>query len=181
MGPSTEAAVKSFQRSQNLEPSGNLNRQTLAALGFEQRGAEPTPALAYGATTIRQVQQTLNNRGFKAGPADGAISPSVQAALREFQRSENLEPSGDLNARTLSALGIKAEPSARSAPVPSQATTLRHVQQALKSRGFLAGPADGMMGPSTERAIRQFQRSENLEDTGQLNGQTLSALGVQGG
>jgi peptidoglycan hydrolase-like protein with peptidoglycan-binding domain len=184
MGPRTEAAIKTFQRSQNLEPTGQLNRQTLAALGLEPRVTEPTPTFVYGATTIRQAQQTLNNRGFKAGPADGVMGPSMQAALMEFQRSENLEPSGYLNPRTLSALGIKDQPIS-TAPSPvlvpsANAATIRQVQQALKSRGYLAGPVDGVMDPSTEHAIREFQRAEALENTGRLNRQTLSALGVQG-
>jgi len=180
MGPSTEAAIESFQRAQSLEPTGNLNRQTLTALGFEPQAAERAPEFVYGAATIRQVQQTLNNRGFKAGRVDGTISSNVESALREFQRSENLEPSGDLNPRTLSALGIKAEPVSAHA-ASTGAHTVRDVQQALKSRGFLAGPVDGVLGPTTERAIRQFQQSENLESTGHLNRQTLAALGVRGG
>ncbi len=183
MGPGTQAAIKTFQQSEKLEPTGNLNRQTLAALGLEPRGTEPPPALVYPASTIQQVQQTLNNRGFKAGPVDGTIGPSLQASLREFQRSENLEDTGTLNPRTLSALGIlvQAISPAPPAPVPSASVpTVRQVQQALKSRGFLAGPVDGMMGPATERALRQFQESENLQTTGQLNRQTIAALGVHG-
>ncbi len=191
MGPGTQAAIKSFQQSEKLEPTGNLNRQTLAALGLEPRGTEPPPALVYSASTIQQVQQTLNNRGFKAGPVDGTIGSSLQASIREFQRSENLEDTGNLNPRTLSALGIQVQaisplPPApvpyASVPVPyASVPTVRQVQHALKSRGFLAGPVDGMMGPATERALRQFQESENLQTTGQLNRQTVAALGVQGG
>jgi peptidoglycan hydrolase-like protein with peptidoglycan-binding domain len=183
MGPATEAAIKTFQRSQNLDPTGRLNRQTLAALGFGPQGGEPIPPLAYSPTTIRQVQQTLNNRGFRAGPVDGVMGPNVQEALMDFQRSENLEPTGQLNPRTLSALGIQAQPLS-SVPDPAlpyaNAATVREVQRALKSRGYLVGAVDGVMGPSTERAIRDFQLSENLESTGRLNRQTLSALGVQG-
>ncbi len=183
MGPGTQAAIKSFQQSEKLEPTGNLNRQTLAALGLEPRGTEPPPALVYSASTIQQVQQTLNNRGFKAGPVDGTIGSSLQASIREFQRSENLEDTGNLNPRTLSALGIQVQAISPAPPVPvpfASVPTVRQVQQALKSRGFLAGPVDGMMGPATERALRQFQESENLQTTGQLNRQTIAALGVQG-
>lgn len=183
MGPGTQAAIKSFQQSEKLEPTGNLNRQTLAALGLEPRGTEPPPALVYSASTIQQVQQTLNNRGFKAGPVDGTIGSSLQASIREFQRSENLEDTGNLNPRTLSALGIQVQAISPAPPVPVPAAsvpTVRQVQQALKRRGFLAGPVDGMMGPATEHALRQFQESENLQTTGQLNRQTIAALGVQG-
>jgi peptidoglycan hydrolase-like protein with peptidoglycan-binding domain len=182
MGPATEAAIKTFQRSQNLDPTGRLNRQTLAALGFEPHATEPVAPHVYGPSTIRQVQQTLNHRGFRAGLVDGVMGPNVEAAIADFQRSENLEPTGQLNPRTLSALGIQAQPVfAAPPPVPFASTnTVRQVQRALKSRGYMVGPVDGVMGPSTEHAIRQFQQSEDLEPTGRLNRQTLAALGVQG-
>ena len=127
----------------------------------------------------------MNNRGFQAGPVDGTTGPSLHAALKDFQKSENLEPTGMLNQQTLAALGLPNEPvvsAERRAPifvVPPASATVRQVQQALNQRGFQAGPADGVMGPATQTALRNFQVSANLEATGRLNPQTLSALGVQ--
>lgn len=189
MGPATQAALKRFQQSQNLETTGQLNRQTLVALGVQPDTTSGVDrhVNVYGAGTIRKVQQTLTNRGFRAGPVDGVMGPDAQAALRDFQKSENLEPTGMLNPQTLAALGMPAEPTVslvRREPifiVPPGSTTVRHVQQALNERGFRAGPPDGVLGPSTQVALRNFQMSENLEATGQLNRQTLQALGVQAG
>src|SRR5262245_63805307 len=61
------------------------------------------------ATTIRQVQQTLQNRGFRAGPVDGVMGPATQAAIKRFQQSESLEATGQLNRRTLVALGVQSD------------------------------------------------------------------------
>jgi peptidoglycan hydrolase-like protein with peptidoglycan-binding domain len=189
MGPATRNAIKQFQQSQNLEMTGQLNRQTLVALGVQpdtMRGASARVD-AYGPATIRKVQQTLNNRGFEAGPVDGTIGASLQAALRDFQKSENLEPTGMLNQQTLAALGLPNEPVVvveQRAPifvVPPASATVRHVQQALNQRGFQAGPPDGVMGPATQSALRNFQSSANLQPTGRINQPTLSALGVQAG
>lgn len=58
--------------------------------------------------------------------------------------------------------------------------TVRAVQQALNQRGFDAGPVDGVWGPSTESALRAFQQERGMRDTGTLDAQTMSALGVQG-
>jgi len=41
-------------------------------------------------------------------------------------------------------------------------------------------PADGRMTPRTEAAIRQFQRAKGLQPTGQLDRDTLAALGHTG-
>jgi peptidoglycan hydrolase-like protein with peptidoglycan-binding domain len=187
MGPSTQVALKQFQQSKNLETTGRLNRQTLIALGVQpDTMSGPSPHVdAYGPTTIRKVQQTLNNRGFQAGPVDGTMGPGLQAALRDFQKSENLEPTGALNQQTLAALGLPAEPVLtveRRAPifvVPPASATVRHVQQALNQRGYQVGTPDGIMGPATQRALWNFQVAENLQATGRLNRETLSALGVQ--
>jgi peptidoglycan hydrolase-like protein with peptidoglycan-binding domain len=187
MGPATRTALKQFQQSDNLETTGQLNRQTLIALGVQRDTMSGGSASvdAYGPATLRKVQQTLNNRGFQAGPADGNMGPSVHTALKDFQKSENLEPSGTLNQQTLAALGLPNEPVVtveRRAPifvVPPVSATVRQVQHALSQRGFQVGPADGIMGPATQTALRNFQVSENLEATGRINRQTLSALGVQ--
>jgi peptidoglycan hydrolase-like protein with peptidoglycan-binding domain len=56
---------------------------------------------------------------------------------------------------------------------------IKQAQEALDKKGFKAGSADGKMGPETEQAIKQFQQKEGLQQSGQLDEQTLSALGVQ--
>lgn len=56
--------------------------------------------------------------------------------------------------------------------------TVRSVQQSLSARGYDVGPVDGVWGPSTESALRQFQQSQGLPQTGDLDPRTLAALGV---
>ena len=65
-----------------------------------------------------------------------------------------------------------------SAPSAYDATTIRSVQQALNSRGYNAGPVDGQYGMATQDAVRRFQQVSGLPATGELNSQTLAALGV---
>jgi peptidoglycan hydrolase-like protein with peptidoglycan-binding domain len=93
--------LKDFQKSENLEETGRLNQGTLAALGVE-----PDDKLVLSSPLVRQVQQRLNSRGFEAGRIDGRMGASTRAALREFQRAENLPPTGRPDRETLSALGI---------------------------------------------------------------------------
>lgn len=180
MGPRTQIAVKRFQESENLEPSGQLNRQTLAALGIGDEDAAGEPPDRFTTATIREVQKTLNNRGFRAGAASGVMNSDTRTAIKDFQESENLEQTGHLNRQTLTALGIDAEPAAAGERVVprAQRESVRRVQQALNDHGFRAGPADGIMGQATRAALREFQRAEHLAATGRLNRQTLEALGI---
>ena len=55
---------------------------------------------------------------------------------------------------------------------------VRRVQEALKSEGHDPGPIDGVMGPRTQQALRQYQRQENLKETGRLDQDTMNKLGV---
>ena len=52
------------------------------------------------------------------------------------------------------------------------------MQQALKDKGFDPGSVDGVMGPKTTSALRDYQKSENLTTTGRLDGDTRAKLGV---
>jgi hypothetical protein len=58
------------------------------------------------------------------------------------------------------------------------ASQVRKVQEALKARGMDPGPIDGIFGPRTRQALRDFQKQESIAETGQLNRETLEKLGV---
>jgi peptidoglycan hydrolase-like protein with peptidoglycan-binding domain len=51
-------------------------------------------------------------------------------------------------------------------------------QHALKDKGYNPGALDGVFGPETQAAIRDFQRKSDLPVDGRLGLQTLASLGV---
>ncbi len=55
--------------------------------------------------------------------------------------------------------------------------TTRQIQQALKARGYDAGPADNVLGARTKAALTKFQKDNGLP-VGNLDFETLRALGV---
>jgi hypothetical protein len=57
---------------------------------------------------------------------------------------------------------------------------VKEIQEALKDKGFDPGAADGVIGPETNQAIREFQKSNNLQVTGRIDEKTAGALGVDG-
>lgn len=58
---------------------------------------------------------------------------------------------------------------------------IKKVQKALNDKGYDAGPVDGQWGPLTQRAVQNFQQSQGQQQaSGELNKQTLTALGVEG-
>ncbi len=54
--------------------------------------------------------------------------------------------------------------------------TIREIQQILQQLGFTPGPADGVMGKQTREALKQFQRQQNIEQTGRTDQRTLDLL-----
>ena len=53
---------------------------------------------------------------------------------------------------------------------------VRKLQKRLKVLGYNAGTADGVFGPRTEAAVKEFQRSKDLEDDGIVGPMTWKAL-----
>ena len=54
---------------------------------------------------------------------------------------------------------------------------VRQVQDALEAKGFDPGPIDGIAGPRTKAAIRKFQDRFGMKAGGEIDNQTLFALG----
>lgn len=56
---------------------------------------------------------------------------------------------------------------------------VRKAQQALNDKGHDAGPVDGIMGERTRSAVKEFQQAEGLPASGELDTQTVAALGAE--
>ena len=80
-----------------------------ALAGGEQHssaGASAEPA------TVRQAQERLISEGFNPGAVDGRLGPQTRQGLKDFQTSQGLEPSGQLDTQTIAALGLDSGASA---------------------------------------------------------------------
>ena len=71
------------------------------------------PALAQHAESpraawsqVEKIQQSLDDKGFKSGQVDGKRGPQTMSALKDFQKSQNMSSTGDLDGQTIAALGL---------------------------------------------------------------------------
>ena len=55
---------------------------------------------------------------------------------------------------------------------------VKRVQEALKAKGMNPGTISGLMDPTTQQALRDFQKVNNLPVTGVLDQNTADKLGV---
>ena len=65
---------------------------------------------------VKQVQEALNQKGFKSGQADGKMGPETKDALQAFQQKQGLQATGQPDQQTLAALGINEAGTTGQAP-----------------------------------------------------------------
>lgn len=63
-------------------------------------------------------------------------------------------------------------------PTAGSQQHMRVMQEKLKDSGYDPGPIDGVMGPQTAAALKEYQKAEGLRVTGQADTQTLGKLGI---
>jgi membrane-bound lytic murein transglycosylase B len=80
----------------------------------------------------------------------------------------------------IAGAGKLQNPPPEDAPALSRNNILQ-LQEALQKRGFDAGEPDGIMGPATRAAIRQFQSANGLVADGYPGETVLAELGVNAG
>lgn len=70
---------------------------------------------------VRTAQRALRSKGYNPGPADGAMGPRTEAAVRQFQQKEGLKETGRLDIDTRARLGMTgAGASASPATAPAR-------------------------------------------------------------
>ena len=82
------------------------------------------------ADRINEIQEALSKRGIYSGTPTGKWDDSTVEAMKKFQSSNGLNPSGKLDAPTLQKLGLGSETAGLAAPTPppNSANRLRSQQ-----------------------------------------------------
>ena len=75
--------------------------------------------------------------------------------------------------------GMQPQSASQGASHPSQSGQSEQVVKQAQEK--LNVTADGKMGPQTQAKLKEFQQSKGLEASGQLDQQTVAALGIEGG
>ena len=101
-GPATVAAVEDLQNANGLAVTGTVDKATAEALQAELLALGGAAAQESVATTAA-IQQTLKLAGFWDGPVDGIWTAALTEAVQEFQTELGVEPTGSVDAATITA------------------------------------------------------------------------------
>ena len=153
--------------------SGSANRTDRSMMGHSQ----------YESSTVRDVQQALQNKGYDVGAVDGVMGPRTQSALREFQQQQGLPRSGQLDERTMSALDVRASAAgSRSGTMGSTAPSGDRTGAGTSGTSAAGGspaPSAGTSGGTTGAGGTTSDRSS--PPTGDRSGTGTSGTSAAGG
>jgi peptidoglycan hydrolase-like protein with peptidoglycan-binding domain len=183
-GDLTTAAVIRFQRAKGLAVDGIAGPNTLSALsGTSSSGSVSSGTLLQRGsrgTSVTQLQNQLKAAGYFNGPVTGYYGELTEAAVIRFQRAKGLTVDGIVGTNTLAALNgssnVATVPTGIELRPGSSGSAVTQVQNRLKALGFYKGPVTGVYGQLTETAVRDFQRSRRITETGIAGPTTLAAM-----
>ncbi len=144
---------------------------------------------------VEEIQVVLAGLGYEVPSKDGRMGQKTRSAIKEFQGSIGVRATGYIDKATLMQIDDirrandegklkgnykirvrKAYSGEGNILKPETMVTTRRIQTALKNAGFDPGTIDGKMGPRTEQAIKEFQRTKGLKIDGKVGPQTWAKL-----
>lgn len=131
---------------------------------------------------VVDVQKRLLSLGYDLGPTtvDGAFEQKTEAAVKAFQKQRRLPTTGIVDEATWRALvdaTYRLGDRALYLRAPFfHGDDVKQLQTWLNTLGFRTEPMDGIFGPSTELAVREFQENVGLPGDGIVGASTLQAL-----
>jgi N-acetylmuramoyl-L-alanine amidase len=138
--------------------------------------------LRLGATgeAVRDLQQRLHAAGHPSDDELGAFGHATERAVRAFQEARGLQVDGLCGVETWAAL-VESGFSLGDRLLYHSRPNLRgddvtHLQRQLNALGFDAGREDGILGPDTDTALREFQRNAGLAVDGIAGPATVATL-----
>jgi peptidoglycan hydrolase-like protein with peptidoglycan-binding domain len=98
-----KAAASKKSTSSKRTASKKTSRKTSKSAAARYRRSaqrEPDPE------RYKEIQRSLADKGYFAGPVDGTWGPDSVEALKRFQRDQNIDDDGKLGSLSLIALGL---------------------------------------------------------------------------
>jgi hypothetical protein len=196
-----QSSVTANQSGQGVAPGG-------ATFGTGTITFGSAPSYSAGATS--ESGDSAASTGMKDGAeASAGASPGSSEQQAATGSESNVSASGSTSASGVTA-GTGSDAAGRSGASTATGTTgmkgsaadamtsrsqaqlggqdwksdkalVRQVQMQLKQGGYEVGAVDGIYGPRTQQALREFQRDKGHEVTGEIDPQLLAEMNIDVG
>jgi len=194
-GGSTARSVRIFQYFNGLEATGVADVTTQQALFADTAVKPDNSMLTVGSRgdEVSKLQKSLRVLGFAAISVDGDFGSSTRVGVENLQKymrelEEEMLGDGDKSELTVEVNGI-ADPmllndfyadSFPSIPTAmssgSKGRDVVRLQRRLSMLEYYYDSLDGAYGSGTARAVKDFQKRNGLEQTGEADTTTLQTL-----
>lgn len=129
-------------------------------------------ALAAGCANKSQEDETTTS--LEKALEETSVSNSTensQVLLNQVQKPQSLQ-----EVASSESFQTVLTPQAQGASVPFENVTTQKIQEALKNANFYTGKVDGVLGPKTKAAIKEFQSNSGLTPDGKVGPKTWQKL-----
>jgi Putative peptidoglycan binding domain len=138
--------------------------------------SQTTPAPGKSQTEMKDSKG--ERTGEEKMDARGAQDPGPMGGERKKGETE-MEARGAQKPGRMEKPGAEVPENKQSRGEQWTKDDVKKAQEALKSKGHDPGSIDGTLGPKTRQAISAFQKANGLKETGSLDTETATKLGVE--
>lgn len=168
-----------------------------APVAAERRSPERTPATTTSAVAaavpgmsradvVRGLQRGLGALGYEPGQPDGVVGLMTRAAIMAYEADNGLALTGEPAEELLKRLNSGSPPSRSPRKGPPEvknieaAQIIRSVGQWLSALGYPLAKIETGMSPALVRAIRDFEASQKMPETGRISAPLVARLSRAG-
>ncbi len=174
-GDKTEAAVKLFQKKNELTADGKVGDHTLEML-YGEEVVSNAYRLGDKNQVIEDCQIALKRMGYLTFKPDGEMGKATVTAIKAFQQANGLTRDGALGPVTRDMI-LSGDAQERVLQIGDYGTNVKNVQARLAKLNYLASAnATGYFGEITADAVKAFQKRSGLTQDGKIGAVTLTML-----
>lgn len=169
------AKSEANETTSRTKTSTNTSTAPNSSNAYASSSTTPSPR-ASGSSSYGTTASSAGT-GASTGMAANAESRPTPSTSASGSTSTSTSPSRD-NSVAMNHPSSSSGSKMQGTRMMSRDEYLRAVQESLNDQGYDAGKVDGKWGPKTAAALKKFQGDHGLQANGQIDAQTISALGI---
>lgn len=136
--------------------------------------SQPAPLLSvdpdsFDGTKVKRAEQLLKKLGLHPGVVDRQYTANTERSVKTFQSAAGLDPTGNLDVRTMNAMRRAAKRKDDGVQVAGQqSNSILTQEKRLRRLGYDVGIVDGLFDQKTAKAVDAFKKDQGVERNGML-------------